>query len=45
MNEFLKSIRENIQPECNVFDNIKTLKMTLAAVESAKTNKIINIYK
>ncbi|WP_027085482.1 Gfo/Idh/MocA family protein [Cohnella panacarvi] len=39
LEEFIQSIVENLEPECNIFDNIKSLQMVFDAVESAKRTK------
>jgi predicted dehydrogenase len=43
MREFVSALRENRQPETDCRDNIKSLAMVLAAVESAKTGKKVTV--
>jgi predicted dehydrogenase len=43
MHEFVSAIRENRKPETDCEDNIKSLAMVLAAVESAKTGKKVPV--
>jgi len=43
MNEFLESLKSGGTPQTICYDNIKSLKMVLAAVESAETGKKITI--
>jgi predicted dehydrogenase len=37
LNEFVAAVREDREPECHAADNLKSLQMTLGAVESART--------
>jgi predicted dehydrogenase len=41
--EMAQAIRENREPETNGRDNLKSLGMVFAALESAKTNKVIKL--
>jgi len=43
MYEFVSAIRENRKPETDCEDNIKSLAMVLAAVQSAKTGKKVPV--
>ncbi|MDA3798214.1 MAG: Gfo/Idh/MocA family oxidoreductase [Kiritimatiellae bacterium] len=43
INEFLESLKTGSTPQTVCYDNIKSLKMVLAAVESAETGKKIRI--
>lgn len=43
LDEFLAAIRQNRQPECAATDNLHTLAMTLAAVQSAQTGRKVSI--
>lgn len=43
LDEFLSAIRQGRQPECSAADNLASLAMTLAAVESAKTGQRVGI--
>jgi predicted dehydrogenase len=43
MNEFLESLKSGGTPQTICYDNIKSLKMVLAAVESAETGKKVLI--
>jgi len=41
--EMAQAIRENREPETNGEDNLKSLGMVFAALESAKTNKVVKM--
>jgi predicted dehydrogenase len=41
--DMAQAIRENRQPETNGEDNLKSLAMVFAALESAKTNKVVKL--
>ncbi len=39
LDEFFAAIKEDRQPECNARDNLKSLAMVFAAIESSKSGK------
>jgi predicted dehydrogenase len=41
LDEFLAALREDREPECSARDNLVTMAMTFAAVESAKTGRVV----
>ena len=41
--EFTAAIRENRQPECNAADNLKSVAMVFAAIESAKGKRRVSL--
>ena len=43
LDTFLRSVKNNKEPECSAKDNLNTLAMTLGAVKSAQQNKKILI--
>lgn len=43
LNEFFSAIAENRQPECNAQDNLKSLAMVFAAIESTKSNREVEL--
>ena len=43
LDEFLSAITEQREPECSGRDNLSTMSMTFAAVESAKTGRPVKI--
>lgn len=43
LDEFFAAIREDRAPECNARDNLKSLAMVFAAIESAKSGKEVSL--
>ena len=43
LSEFLAAIREDRQPECNARDNLKSLAMVFAAIQSAKEKREVSL--
>jgi predicted dehydrogenase len=41
LNEFVRALQENRQPECNAEDNLKSMAMVFGAVQSAKEGREI----
>jgi predicted dehydrogenase len=41
LDEFLAALREQREPECSARDNLVTMAMTFAAVESAKSGRVV----
>ena len=43
LDEFFAAIRDNRAPECNAQDNLKSLAMVFAAIQSAKENREVQL--
>ena len=43
LNEFFAAIKDNRAPECNAQDNLKSLAMVFAAIQSAKENREVQL--
>lgn len=43
LEEFIKSIKENRQPECNAVDNLKSMQMVFAATKSAQEKREVSL--
>lgn len=43
VNEFLGAIQENREPECSAEDNLKSLAMVFAAIQSAKEGRLVKL--
>jgi predicted dehydrogenase len=43
LREFLAALRDDREPECSGRDNLETMKMTFAAVESARTGRTVSL--
>ena len=43
VDEFFAAIRENRQPECNAQDNLKSLAMVFAAIQSSQEGRMVRI--
>ena len=43
LNEFVRAIQEDREPECNAADNLKSMSMVFAAVQSAREGREILI--
>ncbi len=43
VDEFLAAIRENREPECAAGDNLKSLAMVFAAIQSAKEGRVVQL--
>ena len=45
LDEFLAALREDREPESSARDNLATMAMTFAALESAKTGRLVALYE
>lgn len=43
LNEFVRALQEDREPECNAEDNLKSLAMVFGAVESAQSNREVQL--